>query len=85
MRHTECYLIVIERSVKANQILNEAGCSLIFTPNEYYAGSRTALFIECQNVAEGHNHGGGMEPRNSGDRVQIQSLASLHLERMMLY
>ena len=47
-----------EVSAEANQILSEAGCSLIFTPNEDYAGSRTPLVIDCRTVADGHIRGG---------------------------
>ena len=39
-----------EVSAEANQILSEAGCSLIFTPNEYYASGRTPLVIDCRTV-----------------------------------
>ena len=73
-----------EVPAEANQILSEAGCSLIFTPNEYYAGSWTPLFIDCRTVADGHIHGGRTEFRNSGMGFKSQSLALLQLDQLML-
>ena len=63
-----------EVSAEANQILSEAECSLIFTPNDYYAGTRTLLIIDCRIVEDGHIHSGEMELNNSGDRLQISVL-----------
>ena len=59
-----------EVSSEPNQILSEAGCSLIFTPNEYYGGGRTPLVIDCRTVADGHIHGGGMELSYSVNELQ---------------
>ena len=59
-----------EISAEANQILCEAGCSLIFTPY-YFNGNSMPLIKDCRIVADGHIHSGGMELRNSGDGLQI--------------
>ena len=49
-----------EISAEKNQILTNAGCSKIIGANEYYAGSRTLLVIDCRAVTDGYIHGRGV-------------------------
>ena len=58
-------------SAEANQIVNEAGCSLIFRDNKYYARSQIHLVVDYRTAPDGYIHGRGMELRNSGDALQI--------------